>query len=130
MNRCAHDAAGLTFLEVVISLAILAATVATMVSGYGAMERMALRDQDRLNAAEVAHQLILNYLYDPNSLPPDSQPLEQGKDYMARAEAAYGLLDFKQDTDQDGVSDGTRGKVPNMYGVPQFTGRAVRGGGA
>lgn len=60
-------------------MAILSAIVMTMLAGYSAIERMTLRDQDRLNASEVAHQLILNYLYDPNSLPDDSLPIENGK---------------------------------------------------
>ena len=71
---------GMSLLEVVLSVGLLAGVVSTVVGGYGAIRTLTLREQDRLNATEVAHRLILQYVSEgPTTLPPDHLVLEQGK---------------------------------------------------
>lgn len=65
--RRAHprSRAGLTFLEVVVSLAILGG-VASMVFGViGFIERASVHDMHRLNAMEVAHRTVIAWIDDP-----------------------------------------------------------------
>jgi hypothetical protein len=68
-----------TFLEAILASLLLAGAGATIITALGAIERMTSSQQDRLNAAEVAHQIILQYLHDPSQLPDASLPIEQGK---------------------------------------------------
>ena len=48
-----------TFLEAILASLLLAGAGATIITALGAIERMTSSQQDRLNAAEVAHQIIL-----------------------------------------------------------------------
>jgi type II secretory pathway pseudopilin PulG len=55
---------GLTFLEVVISLAMVGTITAMITGGIGFMERVALANRQRLDAAEVAHRIIIQQIDD------------------------------------------------------------------
>lgn len=69
----------LSLLEALLATTLLGMAVSGVVGAVGAVQRMSEMDQHRLNATEVAHQLILQYLHDPNQLPDPSLPIEQGK---------------------------------------------------
>lgn len=64
--------AGLTFLEVVVSLAILAGVSSIVLGTVGFLEQAAARDARRLDATEVAHRVIVQYIDDPSWL--ENQP--------------------------------------------------------
>ncbi len=77
--RPASTQRGLTFIEVVVATAVLAG-LATMVLGtLSFMETASLRQKHRLNAAEVAHRVIAQFLDDPDKLPDKSLPIQQGE---------------------------------------------------
>lgn len=81
---------GVTFLEVVFSSVILAMAAAAITGAFSLIERLSMRDEARLDAYEVAHRLILQYMDDPDSLPPTHLPIEIGNrrfHYTAGAEA-------------------------------------------
>ncbi len=70
---------GVTLLEAALSVALLAGVVATIVSGYSGIRQMSLREQEQLNATELAHRLVLIYTNQgPSELPPERDPIEQG----------------------------------------------------
>jgi hypothetical protein len=70
---------GVTFLEVVFSAVILAIAAGAISGGFALIERLSLRDDARLAGYEVAHRLILQFMDDPESLPPDHLPLDMGR---------------------------------------------------
>ncbi len=70
---------GVTFLEVVFSAVILAIAAGAITGAFALIERLSLRDDARLAGYEVAHRLILQYMDDPDSLPPEHLPLEMGR---------------------------------------------------
>ncbi len=70
---------GVTFLEVVFSAVILAIAAGAISGGFALIERLSLRDDARLAGHEVAHRLILQFMDDPESLPPEHLPLEMGR---------------------------------------------------
>jgi prepilin-type N-terminal cleavage/methylation domain-containing protein len=69
---------GLTLLEVVFAVALLAVVAATATSVLGFVAAAQLRERQRLAATEVAHRLVLNYLDDPTEMPDPSRPVEYG----------------------------------------------------
>ncbi len=77
---------GVTLLEVMVALALLAGTVATVTAGYGSLMHLSTMQQDRLNAMEVAHRLVLIYTHQgPKHLPDENEPIRQiGRDYRYR----------------------------------------------
>jgi hypothetical protein len=68
-----------TFLEVVFSAVILSLAAGAISGAFALIERLSLRDDARLAGYEVAHRLILQFMDDPDSLPPEHLPLEMGK---------------------------------------------------
>lgn len=70
---------GVTFLEVVFGAVILSLAAGAISGAFALIERLSLRDDARLAGYEVAHRLILQYMDDPESLPPEHLPLEMGK---------------------------------------------------
>jgi len=72
--------AGVTFLEVVLSAALFAGVAATTLGAYAAIQRWSAIQEERLNATEVAHRLVLIYTLDgPDKLPDERDPIEQGR---------------------------------------------------
>jgi len=70
---------GVTFLEVVLAVALLAMLFTTVVSAYGAIRAMGMRQQERLNATEVAHRIIMIYAYEgPDKVPSENEFVEYG----------------------------------------------------
>jgi Tfp pilus assembly protein PilV len=70
---------GFSLLEAVLAMVLLGAAVSAVVGAMSSVQRMTHNDQERLNASEVAHQLILQYLHDPKQMPDPDLPIEQGK---------------------------------------------------
>jgi type II secretory pathway pseudopilin PulG len=74
--RTAQRARGMTVLEVIAALAVLAG-VASMVTGVLQFQRRAAEiDRTRLAAAEAAHRLILQYIEDSRSVENARAPVE------------------------------------------------------
>jgi len=71
---------GVTFVEVVCAIAILAVVAATTVGAINAIVSGQQRSLKRLGAAELANRLMLQYLDDEASLPSDSLPIDYGRD--------------------------------------------------
>jgi len=70
---------GMTLLEALLALLILGAATTIGLGGMGAIQRLAMIEQERLNGYEVAHRLLLNHMIDPGSLPdPEGRPISQG----------------------------------------------------
>ncbi|MEC9373320.1 MAG: hypothetical protein VYC34_05720 [Planctomycetota bacterium] len=70
----------MTFLEVTLSVALFAGLVTTLFGAYESLRRWSTLDQERLNATEVAHKLILLYTHDgPDKLPDTDVAIEQGQ---------------------------------------------------
>jgi hypothetical protein len=70
---------GVTFLEVVFSAVILSLAAGAITGAFALIERLSLRDDARLAGYEVAHRIILQFMDDPESLPPDRLPIEMGR---------------------------------------------------
>ncbi|MBL0926793.1 MAG: prepilin-type N-terminal cleavage/methylation domain-containing protein [Phycisphaerales bacterium] len=69
---------GLTFLEVMVSLAVLGLTASMIFGGVAFVEGVSMRDRHRLNAAEVAHRIVLQYMDDSEKLRGQPNVVEQG----------------------------------------------------
>jgi len=70
---------GMTFIEVVLASAILASIAVTVITSITLAQKKSVLDQERLNAAELAHRHLLTYIHvGPNALPPESEPKAQG----------------------------------------------------
>ncbi|MDX2130866.1 MAG: type II secretion system protein [Planctomycetota bacterium] len=67
---------GLTFMETIGATVILALLAAVMFSAFNSMIAGQVRQRQRLACAEVANRLILQYLDDPDTMPPPSYPVE------------------------------------------------------
>lgn len=92
----------MTLLEAMLALAILGAAVTIGLGGMGAIQRLATIQQERLNAMEVAHRLLLNHMIDPDSLPdPEGRPIAQGTGVF-RFEIEESVLE--EDSSSSGVS--------------------------
>jgi len=79
LSRTRYRAArGVSFLEVVFATFILAMAVATMASAVNAISNQQSRSRQLLACAELANRLIIQYLDDENSLPPDGLGVPYG----------------------------------------------------
>ncbi len=76
--RAQRHKPGLTFLEVVISLAMLATLATSILGAVSFMETASARGRFRLDATEVAHRLITQYIDNQALMPPDNLPIQQG----------------------------------------------------
>jgi prepilin-type N-terminal cleavage/methylation domain-containing protein len=68
---------GMTFIEVIAAIALLALVSTFVLSGLSFIESASARDRYRLAATEVAHRVILQYMDDPTLLEP-SKPYQYG----------------------------------------------------
>ncbi len=66
---------GLTFIEVVCAVALLAIVAATVFGAFNSVMSAQQRQQHRLNAMEVANRLILQYLDDRETMPREGLPV-------------------------------------------------------
>ncbi|MBS0189055.1 MAG: hypothetical protein JSS51_13395 [Planctomycetes bacterium] len=73
-------ARGITFLETVLAVALLGLTTMSVALTVNYISAASIRNAHRLNEAELANRLLLQFFDDPNSLPSDTQPIQYGKD--------------------------------------------------
>lgn len=99
---------GFTLLEVLLAVLVLGAATTIGVGGVGAVQKIAQVEQDKLNAMEVAHRLLLNHMIDPESLPPTEQPIAQGRG-VYRYQIEEAVLD-----DEDEGANRTRRRAQPM----------------
>lgn len=76
---------GLTLLEVVAATALLAGLASIVLGAIGYMETSAARERHRLQAMEVAHRIVAQYIDNPKLLPDESLPIQQGESYYRYA---------------------------------------------
>lgn len=70
----------MTFLEVVVAVALLALLASTVFGAFNFMLGRQRLEQQTLGAHEVANRLVLSYLDDRNAMPNSSLPIEYGPD--------------------------------------------------
>lgn len=71
---------GMSFLEVVLALAILSMIAATAMSAISAITGQAKAARQRLAAIELANRLILQYMDDPTRMPRPELPIEYAQE--------------------------------------------------
>lgn len=71
---------GLTFLETILAMAIVAMIAAVALSGFNSMLASQRRQVQKLGAAEVCNRLILQYLDDKSSIPRPDVSIAYGGD--------------------------------------------------
>ncbi|MFG0258590.1 MAG: hypothetical protein ACF8GE_11870 [Phycisphaerales bacterium JB043] len=71
----------LSLLEVILATSLLGTVSSIMVSTFSSLQSESVRQQHRLNATEVAHNLIIQYLHNPNEMPDESLRIEKGTSY-------------------------------------------------
>ena len=70
--------AGLTLLEVVVATAMLAILSAAVLGAMSFMEAYHARTRQRLQAIEVGHRLVTQYIDNQDLMPPANLPIQQG----------------------------------------------------
>lgn len=75
-----RSARGITFLETILAVALLGLTTMSVVLAVNYISLASLRNAHRMNEAEIANRLMLQFFDDPASLPSDSQPIQYGKE--------------------------------------------------
>ena len=96
---------GLTFIEVVMSVAMLSVFAALVTGSIGFLTVNAERDKQRLQATELAHRVIVQYLDNKALVPKPDQYIPQG-DTLYRVEIEETLLDLEE-SDIEGLSRGS-----------------------
>ena len=135
-----HRRRGVTFVEVICAVAMLALAAAAMMSAGGAVMNGQVRGVKRLGAAEIANRLMLMYLDDEESLPNQSAPIEYGNETYRwsksvspvtisgampqdtmRASGALSLDRMRAVTFTVWETDERRGRISNAEGSPSFS---------
>jgi len=114
---------GVTFLEVVFAAVILAMAAGAISGAFALIERLSLRDDARLAGYEVAHRLILQFMDDPESLPPEHLPLEMGKFRFRYTLGKEALLE--DPTGERGVERRQGQNVNNLEMADRLRGRLL-----
>ncbi len=70
---------GMTMLEVVLAVVLLALLAATFATAHSYMHAAAARESQRLGAAEIASRMILQYIDDKNLLPSQGLPVDYNR---------------------------------------------------
>lgn len=103
---------GMTFIEVVLASAILGAIAVTVITSITLAQKRSVLDQERLNAAEYAHRVLLTYIHvGPNELPPENAPQAQGAGWYT-----YHLSEQILEEEVDEAEDISI-RTPKGYGV-------------
>jgi prepilin-type N-terminal cleavage/methylation domain-containing protein len=71
---------GLTLIETVVAVALLATLSSVIVVGISMVMGQQIRQQQRLAAAEISNRLILQYLDDPDTLPDSNLSIAYGNE--------------------------------------------------
>jgi hypothetical protein len=75
-DRTRRGAHGLTVLEVVLAISVLALCAGMLSAALGSLQSMRARTEHRLAAAEAAHRIVLQYDDDPRSVVGATRPIE------------------------------------------------------
>ncbi len=75
-----RQARGITFLETVLAVVLLGLTTMSVVLAVNYISAASIRNAHRMNAAEIANRLLLQFFDDPATLPSDTQPIQYGKE--------------------------------------------------
>ena len=110
-NRAMHLQArrGLTFLEAILAVVLLAMVTVTLSSAVSFMSQSQRRMDQRLGAAELANRLILQYMDERDSLPDRSLPIEYDMDryrWTLEESAVKFEFDNQRDDDNNNVGSG------------------------
>ncbi len=94
---------GMTFIEVILASAILGSIAVTVVSSITLAQKKSVLDQERINAAEYAHRLLLTYIHvGPKELPLQNDPQAQGSGWYTYA-LSESILE-EEDNEREGIS--------------------------
>jgi hypothetical protein len=102
MSRTRTNQPGLTILEVVIAVAMLAGMASVILGAVSLMENSIVRDRHRLNAMEVAHRVVVQLIDDHTWV--DRQParrVQQG-DYYYDFDYRVDVLYHEKGLDEEG----------------------------
>lgn len=76
---------GLTLIEVVAATALLTGLATIVLGAVSFMEAASARERHQLQAMEVAHRIVAQYIDNPKLLPDESLPIQQGESYYRYA---------------------------------------------
>ncbi len=113
---------GFSMLEISLAVGLLATAVATILGGYQSMRELSHRNQERLNATEVAHRLLLIYMHEgPSAVPDEGEAIEYGKGYY-RFRLQEDVLQESPDT-REGLSVKVARPMSTLSTNKRFEGR-------
>lgn len=96
---------GLTFIEVVVALAMLSVFATLVLGSIGFVTSLTERGESRLQAMELAHRVVVQYLDDKDLVPAPDQFVWQGNTQY-RVEIEESILQ-QESTTIEGLSEGT-----------------------
>lgn len=114
MQRARTIQPGLTILEVVVAVAMLAGLAAMILGAVSLMENAAVRDRHRLNAMEVAHRVIIQLIDDHTWV--DRQPahrVQQG-DYYYDFDYRVDVLYHETGIDEQGKQTSSNKRLTKL----------------
>lgn len=112
----------MTFIEVILATAILGSIAVTVIASITLAQKKSALDQERLNATELAHRLLLTYIHvGPNALPPQNEPQAQGAGWYT-----YALSEQILEEDVDEREDIST-RIPKPYGIVSANDRLSSG---
>lgn len=113
---------GMTFVEVILATAILGSIAVTVIASITLAQKKSILDQERLNAAEYAHRLLLTYIHvGPDSLPLQNDPQAQGASWYTY-ELSEAILEEEVD-ERENISI----RTAKSYGVVSANDRLSSG---
>ncbi|MEQ8850851.1 MAG: type II secretion system protein [Phycisphaerales bacterium] len=99
---------GLTLLEVVLSILMLAIISASVLSAISYMQSKTVMEKHRLNAVEVAHRVIAQQLDNPDLVPDESLPIQQGDSLYYYRMVPQVIMQGDEDAGSADVLEGVR----------------------
>ena len=117
---------GMTFLEVVLAIALMGLIFAAVYSAFGFVGAMSRREQQKLAAAELANALIVQYLDDPNSLP-TTQPIDYGP-WRFRYARAEEDVNFREARPASATTRNAPKTTPKQFTVTVWLSEESEGG--
>lgn len=140
MLKSVSARAGTTFLEVMLSVALLAVVATMIMTAIGNMFTAQIQERQTLAAAELSNRLMLQYLHDKRTLPQAGLPVEYGANRFrweltersvklefarqealsARAQNSAGLTGIKAVTFRVWLSEESGGSSFYEDGAPRF----------
>jgi len=117
---------GLTFLEAILAVVLLAMVAITLSSAVSFMSKSQRRMDQKLGAAELANRLILQYIDERDSLPDRSLPIEYDRDrYRWTLEEAP--VKFQFDDQNEASADNNVGSGVSLNRIKLITVRVWLG---